>query len=181
MKSLQILLVASVVALFLNAGCGAVDGDSDVVQDIAVGQTPLASLTPLAATCFNRRTSPASTRLFPEVAVSEEQALAYQRHAELIVESADMTYEELFDRWFDRGEYSGTDAFRCVHGRLHGPDRTAYAIDDEAAVLLERKRLRGSDNGSSATHPQLYMDIYVRDLPVFITADSIMRVSQVIR
>ena len=174
MKSLQILLVASVVALFLTAGCGAVDGDSDVVQDIAVGQDTSGLPDTSGGDVLQPPDITGIDTAVPEVAVSEEQALAYQRHAELIVESADMTYEELFDRWFDRGEYLEQMPFEASTADFMGQIASAYAIDDEAAVLLNANGFAVLDNGSSATHPQLYMDIYVRDLPVFITADSIM-------
>jgi len=110
----------------------------------------------------------------PEVAMSEEQTLAYQRHAELVAESADMTYPQLLDKWFVRGEYLTQMPFDPSTADFMDQVASAYAMDDDATAALNRNGFVVLDNGSSATHPQLYMDIYVRDLPVFITADSIM-------
>jgi len=110
----------------------------------------------------------------PEVVLTEDEQAIYARHAELVVESSDMTYDELSGLWYDRDGYLSTMPFDAATADFMPEITAAYGLDDTAMAKLAENGFVVLDNGSTTTHPNLYMDIYAKDLPVLITADSIM-------
>lgn len=110
----------------------------------------------------------------PEVILSEEERAVYARHAELVVQSADMSYDELSGAWHDREGYLSAMPFDVSSADFLAEVTAAYGLDAAALEKLAANGFVVLDNGSSTSHPNLYMDIYVRDLLVLITVDSIL-------
>ena len=110
----------------------------------------------------------------PDIVLSEEQKQAYFRHAQLVNDSTDMTYDDLYAAWHGQKQYLETMPFDAAQSDFLTEMITAYTMDTDALTKLGQNGFVVLENGSSYTHPQLYMDIFYKDLPVFITADSIM-------
>lgn len=169
MKIQGIMPVAALIIAVVSVlgGCGDSGNDNDIAGDVVPGDVVHDD------TLTIEDTAGIDTSM-PEVVLSEEERAVYARHAELVVESADMTYEGLAAAWYEREGYLAQMPFDVTQADFLAEVTAAYGLDQAALAKLAQNGFVVLDNGSATTHPNLYMDIYVKDLPVLVTADSIM-------
>ncbi len=183
MKIQSIIAVVFLAALILAGGCGNRQGDPDVTgadivdadshPDVDVRVDADADAVAGVDGLVIGDTAGIDTSM-PEVVLSEDERAAYARHAELVADSQGMDYDGLFQAWHDGGEYLAQMPFDVASADFLPEVTAAYGLDAAALAKLTQNGFVVPDNGSATTHPNLYMDIYVRDLPVLITADSIL-------
>ncbi|MBM4395862.1 MAG: DUF3160 domain-containing protein [Deltaproteobacteria bacterium] len=109
-----------------------------------------------------------------EVALSPDEASFVSSYLMVLEESEDMTTEELFAKHYQERPYLagvGVDALAAggmdlIDGALVLTKAEKDRVAADGFAVLDRVRF--------ANHPLGYLDIYQKDLPLLVTADSIL-------
>ncbi len=111
---------------------------------------------------------------YGEVFQSPDDQAVLQQHRALLDESRDMTADALFARRHAERPYLAGPGYDAL--KADGMDLIdgAYALDEAEKGMLQAKGFVVSGRLAFPSPPLAYQDLYQRDLPVLVTADSIL-------
>jgi hypothetical protein len=97
-----------------------------------------------------------------------------QAHQALLAASANMTSQELMDLWYQEPEFGSGPEFDVWAADFAADIAAAWELTDEEKAGIAAQGFGVLDRVRYASHALGYEDVWVRDLPVLITTDSIL-------
>ena len=168
-------IVMMVLSLFALAGCQ--EGDGDASGPGGTDDTTQPSEDAGAPPEDTGGTTPEPDITDPDygdvfVAPDDEQFIAdYQA---MLVASEDMSFEELMEQYYEPRAFIDKPAFDALEADHLDLIDEALALTTAEREAIEARAFVVSDRLRYDSHPVAYLDVFVKDLPVLITTDSIL-------
>ena len=98
----------------------------------------------------------------------------FQEHLALLVASVDMTPTELMEKWYEEPGFGDGPDFDVWTADFAPEIAAAWELTDDEKAGIAKEGFGVLDRVRFASHALGYEDVWVRDLPVLITTDSIL-------